>query len=377
MVLVINPGSTSTKVALYSGSSELFNERIVHNSAELSRFPSILDQLEFRKQVILGMLDGNRNFRPEALRAVIGRGGLLHPLQGGVYRVNEEMKKDLRTARYGAHASNLGALLADLLAREYGAEALIADPIVVDEMSPLARYTGLPEISRKSIFHALNHKATARKAAGKLGKTYAECNLIVAHLGGGTSVAIHQQGRVIDVNNALDGDGPFSVERAGQLPSGDWLRYVLSNSENPRNLQKKLTGGGGIVAHLGSNDLKQIEEVIAAYLGNREPPADMDGAKCLEVVRAMCYQVAKEICALSAVVCGRIDSVVLTGGLAWDERIVKEIGDRVRFLGPLLVFPGENEMEALALAAQGALAGTEPIREYTQSLSASLDSKIW
>jgi butyrate kinase len=367
MVLVVNPGSTSTRLALFSGSSELFNERIGHNAAELIRFPSILDQLEFRKQVILGLLEGKHEFRPEDLRAVIGRGGLLHPLQGGVYRVNEVMKHDLRTARYGAHASNLGALLADLLAREYGAEALIADPIVVDEMGPLARYTGLPEISRKSIFHALNQKATAKKAASKLGKAYADCNLIVAHLGGGTSVAIHQGGRISDVNNALDGDGPFSVERAGQLPSGDWLRYVLSHSENPQNLQKKLTGGGGIVAHLGSNDLKEIEEVIAAHLDNRQSPSNLDGAKCLEVVRAMCYQVAKEICALAAVVGGRIDGVVLTGGMAWNRRIVQEIHDRVSFLGPFIVFPGENEMEALATAAREALEGREPIREYTEA----------
>jgi len=369
MVLVINPGSTSTKLAVFSDSKELFNERIVHNTAELTRFPSILDQLEFRKQVILGVLESNGEFRPKALGAVIGRGGLLHPLEGGVYRVNEAMKRDLRSARYGAHASNLGALLADLLAGEYGAEALIADPIVVDEMNPLARYTGLPEITRKSILHALNQKATAKKAAAKLGKPYNECNLIVAHLGGGTSVGIHQEGRITDVNNALDGDGPFSVERAGQIPSGDWLRYILSHSENPQGLQKKLTGRGGVVAHLGSNDLKQIEEVIAAYLENREHPSNMDGAKCLEVVRAMCYQVSKEICSLAAVVGGRVDAVVLTGGMAWNRRIVQEIDERVGFLGPLLVFPGENEMEALALAARGALAGTEPIREYVEAVS--------
>jgi butyrate kinase len=367
MVLVINPGSTSTKLALYRGASELFNERLVHNMAELSRFISILDQLEFRKQVIHSLLSGNQEFRSEDLRAVIGRGGLLHPLEGGVYRVNDVMKRDLRSARYGSHASNLGALLADLLAGEYGVEALIADPIVVDEMGPLARYTGLPEIARKSILHALNQKATAKKAAAKLGRVYSECNLIVAHLGGGTSVAIHQKGRITDVNNALDGDGPFSVERAGQLPSGDWLRYILSHSEDPQGLQKKLTGRGGIVAHLGSNDLKRIEEVIAAHLENRQLPSNMDGAKCLEVVRAMCYQVAKEICSLAAVVGGRIDAVVLTGGMAWNRRIVQEIEQRVSFLGQLLVFPGENEMEALALAAQGALAGTEPILEYFEA----------
>jgi butyrate kinase len=364
MVLVINPGSTSTKLALFHGEKELFNDRVGHDMEQLARFPSVLDQLEFRGQVILGALGSKNEFQADKLRAVIGRGGLLHPLEGGVYRVSEAMKRDLRRARYGAHASNLGALLADRLALEYGVEAFIADPIVVDEMNPLARYTGLPEISRKSIFHALNQKATAKKAAQQLGRAYNECNLIVAHLGGGTSVAIHQSGRVIDVNNALDGDGPFSVERAGELPAGDWLRYVLAHSENPQDLQKRLTGRGGIVAHLGSNDLKLISRVITAHLENKPIPSDLDGAKCLEVIQAMCYQVSKEICSLAAVVGGRVDAVVLTGGMAMDQRIVQEIHDRVSFLGSFLVFPGENEMEALAMAAERALSGKEPIREY-------------
>ena len=372
MVLVINPGSTSTKLALFHGEKELFNDRVGHDMEQLARFPSVLDQLEFRGQVILGVLGSKKGFEADSLRAVIGRGGLLHPLPGGVYRVNEAMKRDLRRARYGAHASNLGALLADRLAREYGVEAFIADPIVVDEMNPLARYTGLPEISRKSIFHALNQKATARKAALELGKSYGECNLIVAHLGGGTSVAIHHRGRVIDVNNALDGDGPFSVERAGELPAGDWLRYILAHSENPQDLQKRLTGRGGVVAHLGSNDMKLISQVITAHLQGKSNPSDLDGAKCLEVIQAMCYQVSKEICSLAAVVAGRVDAVVLTGGMAMDQRIVQEIRDRVGFLGTFLVFPGENEMEALAVAALGALNGTEPINEYTARESGSL-----
>ncbi len=366
MVLAVNPGSTSTKLALYSEARELVNERISHNTAELARFPTIIDQLEFRKQVILGVLERWPEFEPKRLNAVIGRGGLLHPLAGGVYRVNEAMKRDLKSARYGAHASNLGALLADLLAREYAVEAsFIADPVVVDEMSPLARYSGVSEISRKSIFHALNHKATARKAAVKLGKGYGECNLIVAHLGGGTSVGIHERGRVTDVNNALDGDGPFSVERAGQLPSGDWLRYILAHSEKPQSLQKKLTGQGGIVAYLGTNDLRLIEREIQAHLVHGETVGHQDGGRYLEVIQAMCYQVAKEICSLAAVVGGRIDAVVLTGGLAQVRRIVEEIQRRVSFLGPFLVFPGENEMQALAFAAIDVLQGREMVQEYS------------
>lgn len=363
VVLVINPGSTSTKLALYSEARELINERISHNTAELARFPTIIDQLEFRKQVILGVLEQRPEFEPKGLYAVIGRGGLLHPLTGGVYRVNEAMKRDLETARYGAHASNLGALLAGLLAREYAVEAFIADPLVVDEMSPLARYSGVPEISRKSIFHALNQKATARKAAVKLGKSYGECNLIIAHLGGGTSVGIHERGRVTDVNNALDGDGPFSVERAGGLPSGDWLRHILTHSENPQSLQKKLTGQGGIVAYLGTNDVQLIEQEIQAHLS--QTVGHRDGGKYLEVIQAMCYQVAKEICSLAAVVGGRIDAVVLTGGLARGRRIVEEIQRRVSFLGPFLVFPGENEMQALAFAAIEVLQGRETVQEYS------------
>jgi butyrate kinase len=348
-VLVINPGSTSTKIALFSGREELFKRKIGHNTEELDRFPSVLDQLEFRKQIIKGLLDRRAEFQAERLRAVIGRGGLLHPVAGGVYRVNEVMKRDLQTARYGAHASNLGALLADVLAREYRVDAFIADPVVVDEMGPLARFSGIPQISRKSIFHALNQKATAKKAAEQLGIEYDRCNLI---------------GKVTDVNNALDGDGPFSVERAGQLPSGDWLRYILSHHENPGDLQKQLTGEGGIVAYLGSNDLELIERVITAYLEGQPLSAQPNGARCLEVIQAMCYQVAKEICSLAAVVNGKIDAVVLTGGLAFNSRIVAEVRKRVSFLAPLLVFPGENEMEALALAVQSALEGGEPIREY-------------
>jgi butyrate kinase len=222
----------------------------------------------------------------------------------------------------------------------------------------------VPEISRKSIFHALNQKATAKKAAAELGLSYSGCNLIVAHMGGGTSVAIHQSGKVTDVNNALDGDGPFSVERAGGLPAGDWLRYVLAHSQNPAALQKRLTGRGGIVAHLGSNDLQAIEQAIEDHLRAAEARSELDGARCLEVIRAMCYQVAKEICALAAVVAGRVDAVVLTGGMAWNRRIVEEIEKRVGFLARFLVYPGENEMEALAEAARAALEGREPIREY-------------
>jgi butyrate kinase len=363
-VLVVNPGSTSTKIALYGAAGELRGISLSHEMRDLAGFAAVADQLDFRKALIVEALRREEWMHGQNPAAVVGRGGLLHPLEGGVYRVNEEMKQDLLRARYGSHASNLGALLADQLAAPYGVPAFIADPVVVDELSPLARYSGLPEIPRKSIFHALNQKATARKAAEALGRRYEECNLIVAHMGGGTSVGIHERGRVADVNNALDGDGPFAIERAGRLPPGDWLRFIIARQEDPALLQRRLTGCGGVVAHLQTNDARLIEQAIEAHLGGGPPVSGLDGAKCLEVMQAMSYQVAKEICSLAASVEGRVDAVVLTGGLAHSGWLVAEIRKRVSFLAPVLVFAGENEMEALAAAAFSALAGRVEVLEY-------------
>jgi butyrate kinase len=363
-VLVINPGSTSTKVALFQRESELWRKSVSHPVEE--RFPTLDAQLHTRRQTVLRALREESGFVPAEVAAVIGRGGLLHPLAGGVYRVNQEMKEDLAQCRYGTHASNLGGLLADLLAAEMGAgvPAFIADPVVVDELDALARYSGLPDLPRRSIFHALNQKASARRAARELGKRYEDCSLIVAHLGGGVSVGVHLGGRVRDVNNALDGDGPFAVERAGGLPSGDWLRYVLAHREEPEALQRRLTGRGGVVAYLGTNDAHRIEEAIAAHERGEAAPEGLDGRRCLEVLQAMCYRIAKEICSLAAAASGKLDAVVLTGGLAHSARIVEGIAARVGFLAPLLVYPGENEMEALAAAACDALEGRLPIQEY-------------
>ena len=361
-VLVINPGSTSTKVALFDREAEQWRKTVSHPVEE--RFPTLGAQLALRRETILRALAEEAGLVPAEVGAVIGRGGLLHPLAGGVYRVNEAMKEDLTQCRYGTHASNLGGLLADLLAAELGVPAFIADPVVVDELDALARYSGLPDIPRRSIFHALNQKASARRAARELGKSYEECALIVAHLGGGVSVGVHLGGKVWDVNNALDGDGPFAVERAGGLPSGDWLRFVLAHREEPEALQRRLTGRGGVVAYLGTNDARRIEEAIAAHEQGGPGPEGLDGRRCREVLQAMCYRIAKEICSLAAAPAGRLDAVVLTGGLAHSERIVGEIAARVRFLAPLFVYPGENEMEALAAAAYEALDGRLPVQEY-------------
>jgi butyrate kinase len=364
IILAVNPGSTSTKVALYNRDKQVVSKNLAHSSEELSHYPSIVDQLDFRRDTILEFLKEAGIESAKQLDATVGRGGLLRPLTGGVYVVNEAMKEELRSGRFGSHASNLGALIADLIAQEGGIPAFIVDPIVVDELSPLARYSGIPEVPRRSIFHALNQKATAKKAAKKLGKPYAECNFIIAHMGGGTTVGMHQKGRVVDVNNGLDGDGPFSIERAGTVPPGDWLRYILKHSDDPVGLTKKLTGRGGVVAYLGMNDARQIESVIQAGLKGQPVSEGPDGARCLEVIQALSYQIAKEICAQAAVVCGELDAVVLTGGIAYYDRVVEDITRRVSFLAPVMVYPGENELEALAEAVLEVLEGREQAREY-------------
>ncbi len=287
----------------------------------------------------------------------MGRGGLLKPLPGGVYEVNEKMKADLLSCRYGVHASNLGGLLADALAAELGVKAYIVDPVVVDELDALARRSGIPEIPRRSIFHALNQKATAKKAARSLGKAYGSCVLIVAHMGGGISVGLHVDGRVVDVNNALDGDGPLAIERAGTVPAGDWMRWVLSHQHDPQALQLMLTGRGGLVAYAGSNDFTALEKSAAGSDQQKALVAD-------ELIRTLCYQVAKAIAALAAFTRGRVDGIVLTGGLAHSTRVVSEVTDRVSFLAPVLVFAGENELEALAQGAREVLLGEAQALTY-------------
>jgi len=367
-ILAINPGSTSTKLAIYEDTTELWRASAAHRSEDLARLPRLGDQLEYRGAAVREAIAGS-SVAHGGLAAVVGRGGLLKPLAGGVYEVNERMKSDLASCRYGTHASNLGALIADSFAREAGVKAYIVDPVVVDELSPLARCSGLPALPRRSIFHALNQKATARKAAAALGSRYEECTLVVAHLGGGTAGGLHQAGKVVDVNNALDGEGPFAIERAGTLPAGDWMRYVLSRQHEGVDLQALLTGRGGLVAWLGTNDFPSIERAAEAWrsggVGGKDiGSAGLDGEQCDRLVSAMCYASAKAIAGLAAAVAGRVDAVVLTGGLAKSERVVGEIRDRVSFLAPVLVYPGENELEALALGVLAVLRGEVEPRVY-------------
>jgi butyrate kinase len=355
-VLAINPGSTSTKCAIYRDTREAWKASVSHKSEDLARFRRVQDQLDFRSTAVRAGIQESGIALAE-ISAVVGRGGLLKPLPGGVYEVNEEMKADLRAEKYGRHASNLGALLADSLAGEIGVRAFIVDPVVVDELDAIARLSGIPEIPRRSIFHALNQKTIAKRAAASVGKSYAACTLIVAHMGGGTSVGIHVNGQVVDVNNALDGEGPFAIERAGTVPAGDWMRWVLSHQHDPPALQQMLTGRGGLVAYLGTNDFPSIER-------SAEGSGPLDQEQSDHLIRALCYQVAKSITGLASFTAGKVDGVVLTGGLAFSRRIVQEITERVSFLGPVLVFAGENELEALALGALEVLKGSACPRVY-------------
>ncbi|HVP17572.1 MAG TPA: butyrate kinase [Spirochaetia bacterium] len=355
-ILAINPGSTSTKLALYDDTNECWKKGVSHASEDIARFRRIQDQLELRSSAVNESL-AEAGIRLSDISAVVGRGGLLKPLAGGVYEVNEQMKADLIACKYGTHASNLGALIADAIASEIGVKAYIVDPVVVDELDPIARYSGIPQIPRRSIFHALNQKATAKKAARSLGKKYADCTLIVAHMGGGTSIGIHERGRVVDVNNALDGEGPFAIERAGTVPAGDWMRWILSHQHDPQALQLMLTGRGGLVAYLGTNEFQEIEK---SAMGGGELDANLSN----ELIRALCYQIAKCIAGLAAFTAGELDAIVLTGGMAFSDRVVREISTRVSFLAPVLLFPGENELEALAMGVREVLLGEAQAMTY-------------
>ncbi len=351
-VLVINPGSTSTKIAVYEDGEELFSENVVHETDELSRFGTVALQHEFREQHIRGALD-RRGFSISRLSAVIGRGGLLKPIPSGVYRIGDTMKEDLSSARFGEHASNLGALIADDFGKEVGIPAFIADPVIVDELDEVARVAGHKLFKRRSIFHALNQKAVARRWCKENGREYETSTLIVAHMGGGVTVGLHRDGRVVDVNNGLDGEGPFSPERSGTLPAGDLVRLCFSGTHSEAEIRKMLTGKGGMVSLMGTNDLRAVEE--AARIG------DPEGSLYF---KAFAYNVGKAIGALAAAAEGRVDAVILTGGIAHSSWIVTLLQNMCKFIAPIAIYPGEGELEALAVAATRAVRGECEIREY-------------
>jgi butyrate kinase len=352
-ILVVNPGSTSTKMAVYEDEKPLLLRNITHSAEQLAPFGDVTEQQDFRRQLVLDELE-MANI-PLQFDAVIGRGGLVKPISGGVYEINQQMIDDtLHGCVMHNHACNLGCLIAhEIAAMIPGCRSFIADPGVVDELSPLARISGSPLMPRICIWHALNQRAIARRYARGIGKEYEDLNLIICHLGGGISVAAHEHGKAIDANNALDGEGPFSPERAGSLPAADLIRLCFSGKYSEKQLLKRIAGKAGLNAHLGTNNMREILERIK----QGDEHAHL-------IVEAMIYHVAKNIAAEGAVLCGKVDAILLTGGMAHSDYIVNELRRRIGFLAPVYTFPGEDEMEALALNALAVLQKKREAKVY-------------
>jgi butyrate kinase len=354
LILAINPGSTSTKFAIFEEENLIFEKTLRHQASELEGFPKVTDQFHFRKDLIMKELAQQQTNFPD-IAAVVGRGGLVKPIESGIYEVNKRMIEDLTTGILGEHASNLGGLIADEIASSLpSAKAYIVDPVVVDELQPVARISGHPAIERISIFHALNQKAVARTYAASVGRKYEEMNLIVTHMGGGISVGAHLKGRVVDVNNALNGDGPFSPERSGGVPSGQLIDLCFSGKYSHQELKTMISGKGGIVAYLGTNNFVEVCT-----------RAD-NGDKLAVLIReALVYQIAKEIGAMAIVLEGKVDAIILTGGLAYQKSHTEAIKKKVGFISDVVVFPGEDEIKALAFNGLLALNGKIEIKEYS------------
>jgi len=353
-ILAINPGSTSTKIAVYQNTNPVFVKNITHPKEEIDRFEHIADQFHFRKEIIYKELE-EAEIQLDKIQAVVGRGGMLKPISSGVYLVNEAMKRDLYERPIKEHASNLGGLIADEIARSLpNAKAYIADPVVVDELDDIARVSGHPYFKRISIFHALNQKSIARQHAKSIMKRYEDLNLIVVHMGGGITVGAHEKGRVIDVNQGLDGEGPFSPERSGTLPTGDLVRFCFSGEYSEKEVIKMVVGNGGMVAYLGTNSAYEAEQ-----------NAQNGDAKAKFILEALAYQVAKAIGSMVAVLKGDVDAILLTGGVAHSKWITNMIIERVYKFAPVYNYPGEDEMRALAYNGLMVLKGEVDVKEYT------------
>lgn len=353
-ILVINPGSTSTKIAVYEDETPLVLRSISHNNEELSRFDDVMDQMEYRKQLVLDEL--KQAGIALQFDAVIGRGGLVKPIAGGVYEINQKMLDDTHSGiAMHNHACNLGCLIAhDIASQIDGCRSFIADPGVVDELNDYARISGSPLMNRICIWHALNQRAIARRFAREIGRSYEDLNLIICHLGGGISVAAHEHGRAVDANNALDGEGPFSPERAGSLPAADLIRLCFSGKYTEKQLLKRIAGKAGLNAHLGTANVMEIETRIREY---GDTHAEL-------ILNAMVYHIAKNITGLGAVLCGKVDAILLTGGMARSEYVISRLRKRIEWVAPVYCFPGEDELEALALNALAVLRGERKVEEY-------------
>ena len=350
--LIINPGSTSTKIGVFEDETLLFEETLRHSTEEIAQYASIVDQKDFRKQIILDLLK-EKDFDIRSLQVIVGRGGMLKPIPGGTYAVSDDLLHDLKIGKQGQHASNLGGILAREFGDEIGVPSYIVDPVVVDELMPIARYSGVPELPRTSVFHALNQKAVAKRYAKEKGVSYESLNLIVVHMGGGVSVGAHEKGRVIDVFNALDGDGAFSPERAGAVPSGALIRMCFSGEYTEKEVYKKIVGGGGFNAYLGTNDMRDVAKMI-----------DEGDTHADEVREAFILQVCKNIGSMSCVLKGKVDAIIVTGGIAYNKAVVDKMEERAGFIAPFTVYPGEDELLALAQGALRVLNGEEKAMEY-------------
>ena len=352
-ILVMNPGSTSTKIAVYQDETPLFVESIEHSQDELKPFENIIDQYEMRKELILATMEKN-GVHKEDLTAIVSRGGLLPPIKAGAYRVNEDMVWQLTYAPQNEHASNLGAVIADAIAKPLGIPAFIYDGVTVDEMMPILKITGLKEISRKGIGHNLNTRAAAMKYARENGKEYKDCKLIVVHLGGGISVTLQYGGKVADIIN--DEDGPFAPERAGGLPVQSLIKYFAESGMTAKEMLKKMKSRGGLVAHLGVNDSREVEKMIE----NGDEHAKL-------IYDAMALNVARKIGEEAATVAGDVEAIILTGGIAYSEYFTNEVKKNAEWIAPVIVYPGENEMESLALGGLRVLRGQEEAHEFVRT----------
>jgi len=351
-MLIINPGSTSTKIGVFEDETLLFEETLRHTTEEISAYATIVDQKDFRKGIITEFL-ASKGVELKDINVVVGRGGMLKPIPGGTYPVSDALLEDLKIGKQGQHASNLGGILAREIGDEIGAPSFIVDPVVVDEMEEVARFSGVPELPRTSVFHALNQKAVAKRYAKEIGKNYEDLNLIVVHMGGGVSVGAHKNGRVVDVFNALDGDGAFSPERAGAVPPGALVKMCFSGKYTEKEVYKKLVGGGGFNAYAGTNDARVVENKV------------MEGDKEAELLyTAFIYQVCKNIGAQAAVLEGKVDQIVVTGGIAYSKLVVAEFTKRIGWIAPMTVYPGEDELLALAQGALRVMNGEEKAMEY-------------
>ena len=351
-ILIINPGSTSTKIGVYEDEKEILEETLRHSTEEIAKYDSIYNQRGFRKEVILDVLK-KKNFDINTLDVVVGRGGMLKPIPGGTYKVSDELLEDLKIGVQGQHASNLGGILAREIGDEFNVPSFIVDPVVVDELADVARYSGVPEIPRTSVFHALNQKAVAKRYAKEIGKKYEELNLIVVHMGGGVSVGAHKNGQIVDVNNALDGEGAFSPERAGGVPTGGLVKMCFSGKYTEKEVYSKLVGNGGLNAYAQTNDMRDILKLMA------------DGdKKAQNLFDAFIYQVAKDVGAMSTVLEGKVDKIILTGGIAYSDIVDDAIKARTGWIADFKIYGGEDELLALAQGAIRVLNGEEEAKVY-------------